>query len=148
MYVRRSLTIPRIALFGVIGATAIWLSHPAVFILAGVGVSLALFCLHRKEWVRVGRLSIVHLLWASSFAASYLVSLRSLESSKYLLNYWGSSFMPFPPLSFSDARWFVSTFFEILENPVGLSLSGVAALTFLAGCISMFLEKRDMQHIR
>jgi hypothetical protein len=66
-----------------------------------------------------------------------------LESNKYLLDYWSGSFMPFPLLSFSDARWFVSTFFEILENPVGLSLSGVAALTFLAGCISMFQEKRE-----
>jgi hypothetical protein len=144
MYIRRkSLTIPRIALFGVVGATAIWLSHPAVFILAGVGVSLTLFCVHRKEWTRAGRLSIVCLLWMSSFAASYFVCLRSVASNEYLLNYWGSSFMPFPPLCFSDARWFVSTFFEIFRSPAGLSPCGVAAAMFLAGCISMCLEEKE-----
>jgi hypothetical protein len=144
MYIRRkSLTIPRIALFGVVGATAIWLSHPAVFILAGVGLSLTLFCVHRKEWTRAGRLSIVYLLWTSSFAASYLVCLRSVASNEYLLNYWSSSFMPFPPLSFSDARWFVSTLFGILRSPVGLFPCGVAAVMFLAGCVSMCLEDKE-----
>ena len=50
--------------------------------------------------------------------------------------------MPFPPLSFSDAKWFVSTFFRIFENPVGLYLPGIAALTFLVGCISILLENK------
>jgi hypothetical protein len=136
------LTIPRIAIFGVVGATAIWFSHPSVFILAGVGVSIILFCLRTKEWARIGRLLITYSLWALSFVGCYFVSLRNLSNNENLLNFWRHSFMPFPPLSLSDVKWFIRTFFEIFNNPIGLSLSGIAALTFVIGCISLFLEKK------
>jgi 4-amino-4-deoxy-L-arabinose transferase-like glycosyltransferase len=136
----RELTAPRIALFGVLGATAIWVSYPSVFILAGVGVSLTSFYLGKRDWVRIGSLSIAYSLWALSFVVLYFVSLRSLSSNKVLLDYWSNAFLPFPPLDFS---WFINTFFGIFENPAGLSLSGIAALTFLIGCISMFFEKRE-----
>jgi hypothetical protein len=129
-------------LLGVIGAITIWFSHPAVFILAGVGISLILFCLHRKEWSRIGRISIVYLFWISSFVACYFVSLRNLIYNKHLLDQWSGSFMPFPPTSLSDIKWFLDTFFRIFKNPVGLPLSGVAGLTFLVGCISIGVEKK------
>jgi len=138
----KRLTTSRIALFGVIGALAIWFSYPAIFILAGFGVSLASFPLGRREWSRVGRLSIVFSLWVLSFAAFYLVSLGNLSKSEVLLNYWSGGFMPFPPMTFSDAGWFVNAFFDTFDDPAGLSLSGIAAMTFLTGCISMFFEKR------
>jgi hypothetical protein len=140
---RKHLTIARVALVGVIGAIAIWFSHPAVFIMAGVGVSLTLFYLAGREWTKIGRISIVYLLWVLSFAAAYFVSLRNLSHNEGLLNYWSDSFAPFPPLSFSDAKWFVSNFFGIFEEPVGLTLSGIAALTFLVGFVSMFLESEE-----
>lgn len=138
----KRLTTSRVALFGVLGAAAIWFSHSSVFVLAGVGASLSLFCLRRKEWARSGRLLIAYSLWASSFVTNYFIYLRNFSNSKSLVDFWSSSFMPFPPLSFSDAKWFVSTFFRIFENPVGLYLPGIAALTFLVGCISILLENK------
>ncbi len=136
------LTTSRIILFGAIGAIAIWFSHPAVFILAGVGASLTLFCLSAKEWSRIGRLSIIYAIWILSFAACYFVSLRDLSHHEHLLNYWGGRFIPFPPMSFSDAKWLVKAFFEIFDEPAGLSLYHIGGLTFLIGCIAMFREKR------
>lgn len=55
--------------------------------------------------------------------------------------------MPLPPSSISDAKWFISTFLGIFKHTVGLSprlsLSGLAALSFLAGCISIYSEKKE-----
>ncbi len=133
----QKMTAPRIALFGVLGATAIWFSHPSVFILVGVGASLTLFYLGRRGWAKISGLSVSYSLWASSLVACYFTSLRNLSNNKVLLDYWAGAFMPFPPLDFS---WFVNTFFGIFVNPVGLSLSGIGALTFLVGCISMLLK--------
>jgi hypothetical protein len=142
-YIRaKRLTPSSAALFGVIGALAIWFSHPAIFILAGVGVSLALFCLQRREWSRIGGLSVVFSLWLLSFAACYFVSLSNLTRNEVLLNLWRGTFMPFPPMTLSDATWFVDTFLKIFRDPVGLSLPGVGAMAFLIGFISMLSERR------
>jgi hypothetical protein len=154
----KRLTVSRIALFGVVGAIAIWFSHPVVFVLAGVGAGLTLFCVGRKEWRKTGRFSVAYSLWALSFGASYFVSLRNLSNNESLLNFWADAFMPFPPSSFSDFGWFVSTFLNIIAE-LGLSLSklkevslselkdlsfvSIAALTFLVGCVSMSFEKKE-----
>jgi hypothetical protein len=136
----RRLTAPCIALFGVLGAIAIWFSHPSVFILAGAGASLALFHLGRRDWSKIGGLSIAYLLWGLSLVVCYFFSLRDLSNNEDLLDYWAGAFMPFPP-RFS---WFTKTFFKILEHPVGLSLPGIAALTLFIGCILVSLEKKEV----
>jgi hypothetical protein len=137
------LGISRLSLFGVLGAIAIWFSHPAVFILAGIGGSLALFCLVRQDWARIGRLSTAYLLWVLSFAIAYLVSFRGLINNERLRSFWSTGFMPFPPLSFSDARWFVKTFFRIFEHPVGLTLTGLGAFTFFIGSTLVFSKTKE-----
>lgn len=139
----KRLTASRIIVFGVFGATVIWFSHPSVFILAGVGVSLALFSFVRKEWARIGRLSIAYSFWALSFTLCYLVSLRGISNDKVMLNYWSDAFMPFPPSSLGDINWFGGAFLYIFQNPLGLSLSGIAALAFLVGSFSVFLQKKE-----
>lgn len=137
------LTLLRIFGFGIFGATVIWFSHPSLFMLAGVGGSLALFSFFRNEWDRIGRLSIVFTIWAFSLTMCYFVSLRGLSKSESLLNYWTGGFMPLPPLSLGDIKWFFDTFFGIFNNPVGLSLSGIAALAFLVGSGSIISNKKE-----
>lgn len=139
----KRLTVSHIIAFGALGAAVIWFSHPSVFILTGVGVSLVLFSVVRKDWTRIGRLSIAYSFWALSFTLCYLVSLDDLSNNKGLVDFWSSAFMPFPPSSLGDIRWFFNTFFEIFNYPVGLSLSGIAALAFLVGSVSIFLQKKE-----
>jgi hypothetical protein len=142
-YQSSKLTPWRVAVFGSLGAASIWFSHPSLFILAGIGASLTLFCLVGKRWARIGGLAIVYSAWALSFAACYFVSLRSLSNNKFLLHYWDAAFVPSPLLSVSAVEWFVDSFFGTFQSPVGLELSGIAALSFLVGCISMFSNKRE-----
>lgn len=137
----------RVAIFGLIGAVSIWFSHPSVFILAGVGMTLTFFSLAERRWARIGNLSIVFSLWALSLVACYLISLRHLSNNKNLLNHWASGFVPSPLLSLATVEWFINAFFGIFRGPVGLGLSGIAALTFLVGCISMFSNKRERLYL-
>lgn len=135
----KRLTTSRIALFGVIGAVAIWFSHPAIFILAGIGLSLTLFYLNKREWLKISKFSIAYSIWILSFVTFYFVSLRNFSHDKPLLNFWKGSFMPFPP----KTKWFSNMLFEFLNNPLGLSyFPGIVKLMLLIGCISMFFKKK------
>jgi hypothetical protein len=141
------LTPWRVAVFGLLGAASIWFSHPSAFILAGVGVSLTSFCLVERQWARIRSFSIAFSLWALSFAVCYLFSLRHLSNKRFLLDYWSFGFVPSPLLSVSAVEWFVSTFFGVFQSPVGLELAGLAAFTFLVGCISMLSNKSQKLHM-
>jgi hypothetical protein len=140
------LKTTNIALFGAIGAIIIWFSHPSAFVLAGIGISLGLPCLVKKEWARFGQLSIIYLIWLLSFAAFYLVfssDTTSIVVKEKMQHAWRGCFMPFPPSSLSDIKWFIRTFFDIFRNPGGFSFVGIATLTFLIGCISIFLKNKQ-----
>lgn len=139
----KRLTVSNMAVFGVLGATVIWFSHASVFILAGIGMSLAIFSFVRNEWDRIARLSIAYFFWSLSFAFCYIFSMRGLSNNTHMLNYWSGGFMPFPPSSFNDIEWFIDSFFGIFNFPVGLALSGIAALAFLVGSVSVFLQKKE-----
>ena len=129
-------------LIGVLGATALWFSHPAVFVLAGIGVSKILFNLIKKDWVKIGQLSIICSFWALSFITFYLVSLNDLNRNQYLLDFWSDSFLPFPPGSLSDIKWYLNTLLIIFEQPIGLGSSGIAIFAFLVGSIIIFSQKK------
>ncbi len=137
----KRFTIPRMALFGIVGGIAICFSYPAVFVLAGIGLSLTLFHLSRKEWAKVGYLSIPCGLWSAAFLVCYFLSIAVQTRDEAFYTYWSHSFMPIFPTSFSDPDWFVETFFGVL-NPAGLILPGLAAFVFLVGCVSMFQRER------
>jgi hypothetical protein len=136
------LTAMRAFLFGLLGATLIWFSHPSMFVLAGIGASMALFCFVEKQWARLGSLMIAFSMWAFSLVVCYLISLRHLSADATLLNYWSSSFPPSRLLSVAAVEWLVSTCFAIFKSPVGLELSGLAAFIFLVGFVSMSSNKK------
>jgi len=136
-----------IALFGIVGGIAIWFSHPAVFILAGFGISLSLIHLYRQDFVRIGRLAIVYLIWVISFSAWYLFIYIERFAQKSAVIWWTSALMPFPPSNFSDLMWFYNTFWGIFKNPDGFLLTIPPVLCFITGSISMFLKKRNVLFI-
>ena len=133
-----------IALFGIVGGIAIWFSHTAVFILAGFGFSLSLFHLYRQDFLRVGRLAIVYLIWIISFSAWYLFIYIERFAQKSAVTWWTSALMPFPPSNFSDFMWFWNTFLDIFKNPAGLLLTIPPVLCFITGSIFMFRKKREV----
>src|SRR5207249_2944193 len=84
-------------LAGIIGAMAIWTSHPSFFVLTGTGIVLTWFYLRRKEWGNIRRLAIACAFWVLNFAVLYFISLRHLATNDVLLDYWARNFMPLAP---------------------------------------------------
>ena len=56
----RKLNLVRSALFGGLGAVMPWFSYPSAFVLAGVGLSFAVFSINRKDWLRLWRLLAIY----------------------------------------------------------------------------------------
>jgi hypothetical protein len=139
--------IADIALAGLMGAIMVWFSYPALFVLAGAGTCLAVFGYLKRDWSRIGKLAVIYLVWALSFIASYFIYIRNLISnfgrSMDDLLVMERAFVPLPPTSLDDIKWIMDNFFEMFNNPVGLTFSGIAAFAFLIGCISIFRHNKE-----
>ena len=133
----------RTALVALAGAIAIWMSHSSVLVLAGIGVTISIALVLRKDWARLARVSFVGLCWTASLAVCYIVTLRKLAGDGELLNYWNANFMPLPPRSVTDLKWFVDSFFGFFSSSAGLKFAGLAALVFVLGSISMFRKSPE-----
>jgi hypothetical protein len=133
----------RVALLGLVGSVAIWASHPATFMLAGIGATLAVVLVAQKNWSKLARISPAFLMWTASLGACYWIMLRHLAQDSVLLDYWKENFMPLPPRSVSDLKWFADSFFGFFGGTAGLEFAGLAAFVFLVGCISMYGRNRE-----
>jgi hypothetical protein len=122
-----------LALAAIMGVLAPWFSHPSVFVLAGIGLSLFLEALVRRERRRVVNLAILGVVWLAGFALCYWVQMRSIARCPGLLRYWQNEFMPFPPRSQADVKWLIDHALGVFLNPAGFVTPGLAAFCFLVG---------------
>ena len=141
----RTLQWQSAALFGLAGALAVWLSHPSVFVLAGIGTTLFLSCCWRREWSKARLILAAASLWAISFAVSYVAVLRETSHSSFLLTFWDDygGFVPAAAAAPSQAWWFISAFVKAFENPAGFNWGVLAAFAFLLGCVSALYYRRS-----
>jgi hypothetical protein len=130
-------TIRAIAL-SLAGGLAIWLSHPAAFVLAGIGLTSFWISIRKNEWRILLKTVLVATFWSCSFLIFYSVSLRGLSHSRNLLDYWNGAFAPFPLSSPANAKWYVDSFFGIFSYPVGLVFTGLAAVAATLGAMEIF----------
>ncbi|MBN2310266.1 MAG: glycosyltransferase family 39 protein, partial [Candidatus Hydrogenedentes bacterium] len=127
-----------LALWAVAGAAAVWCSHAAVFVLAGAGTVLAASHVRQRDWRRAAEVAAVAAVWVASFAPCYLLSLRTLSGDAVVKSWWSAAYMPLPPTSPSDVKWFLETFVALFTHPLGLTLAGLGAVAFLAGLPGAF----------
>lgn len=130
-------------LAALVGAMAIWMSHSSVFVLAGIGITISIALVLRRDWAKLARLSLVGLGWMASLAVCYIVALRKLAGDGELLSYWSANFMPLPLRPVTDFKWLVESFFAFFGTSAGLKFTGLAALVFLGGGISMFRKSAE-----
>jgi len=142
-YASCELTPWRTAAFALLGAVSIWFSYPSVFVLAGLGMSLASLSLLRKRWSRAGKLLIAFCFWGLSFAAYYLISLRYLVHNQIQQDYFAFGFIPYPSRPLVTVNWFIDTFFTIFRDPAGFELSGIAAFACVIGWSAMLASQRE-----
>ncbi len=126
-----------------LGTIVIWLSHSSVFVLAGIGITVSISLFLAKNWSRLLRVLSVGTCWVASLAMCYFVTLRKLSGDNELLSYWKTNFMPFPPRSVTDLKWFVDSFFEFFGTSAGWKFTGLAGLVFLVGVLVTYRKSRE-----
>jgi hypothetical protein len=126
-------------LLTVAGLVAMWMSHPSVFVMAGIGITLAARQLFRKDWPGLLWSGLILLLWLTSFTFLYFISLRFTAANNALTAYWAQSFMPMPP--WCNWSWFSNTLINLFEKDLELPFVSISAVLLLIGLISVLLRK-------
>ena len=136
--------VPILLLTSITGALLIWFSHPAIFGLAGVGLTLVIQSWETKNWRKLVWLTIPALFWLGSFGFNYFFTHLDLSHHPNMVKAWSAStaFMPLPPVSLEGFLWFPKTFLAMFPHTTGLYFSGLAAMCFIVGWASHFKEKR------
>jgi hypothetical protein len=137
---------PRWAGLAVAGAAAVWLSHPAAFVLGGIGTALLADAAWKKDRTRFLAAAGTVAVWLVSFGACFLLSLKQLGNNQFLLEYWDGHFLPLPPTSPGDVAWLLDHFFAPFAYPGGLGgteirAGGIAAVLFVVGVWGMWKER-------
>ena len=119
---------------GFTGVLAIWFSHPALFILTGIILTLGLaFTKQRnsyKLWWLVGIIGV----WGINLILLYFISLQHLVANNVLLNYWSSGFAPLPP--WSHLNWYYNSLGGMLNNPARLPFNVIIVGLLILGIFS------------
>lgn len=140
-YQSKKPTVLQLGILGGGGAIAIWFSHPAVFVIGGVGITWAIFAVRNRDWPSIIRFAIVSSIWLLSFLIYYWISLDQLSNNKALLNYWREGVIPRPIISFYSLWWIINKTLSFFGNLEGLTLFPCIALVmFLLGSIGMVLQ--------
>jgi hypothetical protein len=134
---RRGATPQRLIALALLGVAGLWLSMPAAFVCAGVGLALAVDPLRRRAGIAaLLPLLAVGALWAASFTAEYVVLLRPMRGNEFLEATWSNYFAPLP-FSLEALDWYRRTFFGLFNDPLGLPSVEIAGLLFLVGLVAL-----------
>ncbi len=131
---------------GAAGAVAVWFSHPAAFVLGGIGTALLAEAMWNRDRRRFLAAAGTVAAWVVSFGVCYLVSLRHLGNNQFLLDYWNGHFLSLPPKGLGDLAWLLDHFFAPFGYPAGLAgteirSGGIAAVLFIVGVWGMWKER-------
>jgi hypothetical protein len=117
---RKTATKKDYLLLALLGSLSIWISHPAVFTLGGLGLTLILTAALEKDWKGVLGYGLASAFWALNFSALYLIQYRGLAANGYLTGFWAEYFMP---LTVSAPVWALDRLGGLFYNPGGMSVS-------------------------
>jgi len=106
------------------GFAALWFSHPALFVLAGVGLSLAIVYLRRRDYDSLKLAAVMGMFWLVTFGFLYILLLKRIQQDAFIQEYWQTGFLPIPP--WSDVGWFA----ENIHQNIGMQF-GIPYATYI-----------------
>jgi hypothetical protein len=121
MSLERPMTIRRSLALATAGAISVWFSHPSAFVLAGVGTTLIVSTLRRKQLRQATAFALVSLAWVVSFAYVYAISRFQLGDQGSMNAFWGFAFPPMPPGFLREAAWWPRRLAYLFVNPLGFN---------------------------
>jgi 4-amino-4-deoxy-L-arabinose transferase-like glycosyltransferase len=77
--IRDCVDIRHVVMFAVVGIIAVFLSHPAIFVLAGIWIVLVSENAIARRWPQVASLVGAAALWLASLALAYVLTRASIE---------------------------------------------------------------------
>ena len=136
------LTKNQVLLLIVVGTVAIWLSHPAVFILAGIELGYLLVAPRAKFKVLVLNRLPVYITWLISFAALYWFTINNTMGNESLMSSWRDRF----PNSVLDLVWLLDSWGRFFHRPLGFIafVDGVAMVAFAVGCVAYYRNNKQI----
>lgn len=130
-------TLAGSAAYGVLGAALLWTSHAAAFALGGAAICLLISAAVRRDRPRLLRLAPALGLWVANVVGLYVLALRNLTHDSFLLGYWRTSFLPFPPRTAGEFAWYRDAFVRFFANPLGLDLNLISGLALVGGAFAL-----------
>lgn len=135
------LTKTKILLIGGLGVVAIWLSHPAIFILVALeATNFILTPASSRKTVLINRLSI-YFIWVIGFAYLYFLTLANTAKNQNLQDAWKPEY----PQSILDFTWLLTSLRRFFDQPLGFRIMHeVAILVFIIGSIILIRKNKQM----
>jgi uncharacterized membrane protein len=124
------------------GLIALWFSHPALFVLAGIGLGLIIITLKRHDHSNLWLVMGMGLVWVLEIVLLYMLILKELSQNAYMREYWQGAFLPMPP--WSDPGWFVRNLNENIGIQFGIPYGVlVVFLIMLIGWVVIFHQNES-----
>ena len=137
---KKELTLLQTIIVSLTIALALWLSHPAIFILGAMGIVETFILLVNKNYPKylqtIIKKIVIYFTSLVSFTICYFLFIQPASNNENLQNSWGSAF----PESFGDIIWFLDALGKFFYKPLGFApiLDGLAIFFFLIGCTAYF----------
>ena len=124
------------------GFIALWFSHPALFVLAGIGLTLVIIYLQKRDIISLRYILGVGILWLVTIGFLYFLILDHLRQNEYMQEYWQGAFLPMPP--WGDPDWFDRAITENVGVQVGIPYAVYLVFgLMLAGWFVLWQTKRN-----
>jgi len=144
LVLERPSSVRRAVALGAVGAVALWLSHAALLVIAGVGAVLAARAARRRDPAALGLLAGAAALWLASAASAYVVSLRHLTGLQRHVVGGDSPFSPpIPPRAPTDLAWPWEVSAMTLEGLAGWPTPFAVGAALLGAVGAVSLLRRD-----
>jgi hypothetical protein len=122
------------------GALAVWLSHPAVLVLTGLGAALVIGTVCTRERPPSAPLVWIVTAWMVSALAATLVSVEHLtpESQRFMRMFWSDGFWPLSLRHPASIAWPIVRISYLLGGQLGLptSIGFVSAALACVGVVA------------
>jgi len=124
------------------GLIALWFSHPALFVLAGIGLTLMIVYLKRRDYSRLRFVLGMGILWVLNISFLYLLILKDLSQNAYMREYWEGAFVPMPP--WSNPGWFLTAIDQNISVQFGIPyVPFFVFILMLIGWIALLLSNQN-----
>lgn len=131
----------KLGVFTIAGVFALWLSHPSLFLLAGIGVTLFLFHLKKRDFADLGAVTGMGVFWLANVGLLYTLTLGDLRNNSYMRAYWQDAFAPLPP--WSNWGWYWESFKANADSLFAVAFAPLLLLLLLlAGWVILFKRER------